>query len=342
MCNLTAFSKVSLLAPAWHLDRLLIHREEFDGANDTRNALTFQGLSYAEPMLTIKRAAELTGVPAATLRIWERRYGVGAPSRSEAGYRLYDTTAILAIKEMRRLVESGWAPRQAAAEILALSQSEIATKSATAAEMQGDTLAELTQLFFAAVEALDSEKLSQTLDRAFSSGSFEYIVDQWLSPVLRELGSRWEAGVGDIAGEHFASNAIMRRLGAAFESAGQSVSGRRILIGAPSGSRHEIGILAMATAARRRGLQVIYLGANVPAQTWVEAAERYCADGVVIAVAVASDIPTAQKCIDALKKSKPSIIITTGGAGAGDVNGCDLALTGSISESSVLLEQLLH
>ena len=46
-------------------------------------------------MHTVKRAAELTGVPAATLRVWERRYGVVTPSRTEGGYRVYDDAALL-------------------------------------------------------------------------------------------------------------------------------------------------------------------------------------------------------------------------------------------------------
>ena len=41
-------------------------------------------------MYTVKHAAELTGIPAATLRMWERRYAVVTPVRSESGYRLYD------------------------------------------------------------------------------------------------------------------------------------------------------------------------------------------------------------------------------------------------------------
>lgn len=41
-------------------------------------------------MVTIKRAAELTGVPEHTLRAWERRYGLVAPARTDGGYRLYD------------------------------------------------------------------------------------------------------------------------------------------------------------------------------------------------------------------------------------------------------------
>ena len=65
-------------------------------------------------MYTIKGAAELTGVAAATLRAWERRYGIGAPARSESGYRLYSEANLQSLGLMRDLVDSGWAPRQAA------------------------------------------------------------------------------------------------------------------------------------------------------------------------------------------------------------------------------------
>ena len=49
-------------------------------------------------MYTIKRAAEITGVPAATLRAWERRYAIIQPERTDSGYRLYDDES----------VRSGW------------------------------------------------------------------------------------------------------------------------------------------------------------------------------------------------------------------------------------------
>ena len=64
-------------------------------------------------MYTISRAAELTGVPVATLRAWERRYAVVAPQRTEGGYRLYDDGALAAIRAMSDLVDGGWSPRQA-------------------------------------------------------------------------------------------------------------------------------------------------------------------------------------------------------------------------------------
>ena len=66
-------------------------------------------------LFTIKHAAAATGVPEATLRTWERRYGVVAPERSEGGYRTYDPTALARLSAMRGLVDAGWSPARAAA-----------------------------------------------------------------------------------------------------------------------------------------------------------------------------------------------------------------------------------
>src|SRR4051794_14896527 len=67
-------------------------------------------------MYTIKRAAELTGISVATLRAWERRYGVVSPQRSDGGYRLYGPEDVRALAIMNSLVNEGWSAREAAAE----------------------------------------------------------------------------------------------------------------------------------------------------------------------------------------------------------------------------------
>ena len=65
----------------------------------------------------------------------------------------------------------------------------------------------------------------------------------------------------------------LRRLSAAFEAAGRLDVESPVLIGLPPGSRHELGALAFATAARRRGIGVVYLGADVPERSWRDAAD---------------------------------------------------------------------
>src|SRR3954447_18858008 len=70
-----------------------------------------------QTMYTIKQAARLTGVSEASLRSWERRYGVVVPRRNDAGYRVYDEEALAAVLSMRRLVDEGWSPAEAAAAV---------------------------------------------------------------------------------------------------------------------------------------------------------------------------------------------------------------------------------
>lgn len=69
-------------------------------------------------MYTIKRAAELTGISVATLRAWERRYGVVKPRRSDGGYRLYSVDDVRTLAIMNSLVNEGWSAREAARETL--------------------------------------------------------------------------------------------------------------------------------------------------------------------------------------------------------------------------------
>lgn len=295
-----------------------------------------QGLAYAGTVITIKRAAELTGVPEATLRVWERRYGVGAPQRSQGGYRLYDAATILALRDMRARVAAGWSPQQAAAHVKAQATEQRSGTQEASAEVR-----RLTGEFFDAVGRLDDGEMSRVLDEAFALGTFEFVVDEWLAPALQHMGEAWLTGEVDIAGEHFASHAIMRRLSAAFEAAGQTGHGSGVLVGAPAGSMHEIGSLAFATAARRRGLRVIYLGADVPPESWVAAAERHTAQAVVVSVPTSTDVATAQACVDALERVRPRVTTTVGGGHASAVTGAALVLQGGVGHSAQMLDALV-
>ena len=72
---------------------------------------------YVGQVYTVGRAAELTGVPSATLRKWEQRYGVVVPQRSPGNYRLYDDEAVRRLSVMRSLVDAGWSAHEAAQHV---------------------------------------------------------------------------------------------------------------------------------------------------------------------------------------------------------------------------------
>lgn len=255
-------------------------------------------------MYTIKAAAELTGVPEATLRAWERRYGVFTPERTASGYRLYDEGALARIRTMKALLESGWAPRQAAARLRDAEGSPPATTPAFIA---------LIDPFLDAATALDAERVDAILTQAFASAEFATVVDQWLLPTLLEMGVRWHDGRLSIASEHLASHALQRRLYTIFQAAPASPHGPRVVLGLAPGSRHELGILAFAVAAQRSGMNVLYLGADLPTDQWVAAVHQHDADAVVLSAPLPTDVYGVNDVIGALHDRYPGIWIGVGG-----------------------------
>jgi methanogenic corrinoid protein MtbC1 len=288
-------------------------------------------------MYTIKQTAVRTGLNVPTIRAWERRYGVVHPARTPAGYRLYDDTAIARLMAMRRLVEDdGWRPSQAADEVLAAGddlallgaigrppEADVpggaygSTSSATAG--RSERIEESIDAFLAATVILDVPAMERVLDSAFADQRFEPAMRDVVFPALRGVGERWSAGEIDVAGEHAASETVRRRLAGFYEAAGRSIGGPSILVGLPPGSRHELGALAFAVAARRAGLDVVYLGADVPLESWLRAVRETGAPVVVLGVVTAADVASATIVAEGIRTLDRPPECFIGGALAGEV-----------------------
>jgi methanogenic corrinoid protein MtbC1 len=297
-------------------------------------------------MYTIKRAAELTGISVATLRAWERRYGVVSPQRSDGGYRLYGPEDVRALAIMNSLVNEGWSAREAAAETTRrLSSRDPAGRETSFGrgdrEGRGARVAPLrpggryqsedAEAFIRAAERLDSASATAVLDARFALGTFEHVVDDWLMPTLALVGEAWAHGRLTVAGEHLVSYAVQRRLAAAYETASSRVDGPTLLIGLPPGSRHELGLLAFAVAARRAGFATVYVGADLPAEDWVRAIEARHAAGMVMAVPRNIDIGAAQEIVDTVTRTPPEVVIGLGGSQQNEITGTCVHLGHSIT-----------
>jgi methanogenic corrinoid protein MtbC1 len=271
---------------------------------------------------TIKQASRLTGISEASLRAWERRYGVVVPLRNESGYRLYDEEALAAVSTMRRLVDDGWSPAEAADAVLRGTVpavlDEVVGRGTSDGAHPSDAVAH-TRLFLSSAAQMDTAGIEESLDGAFALGSFEHVVDSWLFPTLEALGEAWARGEIDVAGEHAASHAVHRRLSAAFDAAGTRSRGPAVVVGLPSGSQHDLGALAFATAIRRRGMDVLYLGANVPVTSWEAAVRSRRARAAVMSVVTPQDRGAAIAVAERLLGQSPVPIVCAGGASAANL-----------------------
>ncbi len=271
-------------------------------------------------MYTIKEAAARSGVGAPLIRAWERRYGVVRPTRTAAGYRLYDDATIGVLVAMRSLTDSGWTASEAARAIAA-GEVDVAALATTGTAVAGgsDPIGaghrdRLIARFVTAAESNSAADTEATLDEILASGSFESVVDDVLLPAAAALGDAWAAGRLSVAGEHAASQAVERRLAAAFQAAG-APGPVSAVVGLPPGSRHELGALAFAAALRRRGVGVLYLGADVTVDGWVDALARTRARAAVIGVVTPDDRASAALVVTALL-ARGVPLVAVGGAAA--------------------------
>ena len=264
-------------------------------------------------MYTVKHAAAMTGISPATLRMWERRYEVVVPGRSPSGYRVYDEAAVRRLSAMRALVEAGWSPRLAAEQV----------KSGTtggAPDPEPDRDGPLPAPDTGDIEALartaeqfDGARLSAILDQAFEVGTFEEVVDGWLMPALHRLGTAWHQGSVSVAGEHFVSAAVHRRLAAVLDALPTPEGAPRVVVGLARGSRHELGVLAFAAMLRRAGLDVVYVGGDLPPESWVVALDGERPDAVVLGVPSSDDIAAVRDTVAALRAAHPDLRVFLGG-----------------------------
>jgi DNA-binding transcriptional MerR regulator/methylmalonyl-CoA mutase cobalamin-binding subunit len=264
---------------------------------------------------TVGRTAELTGVPRETLRKWEQRYGVVEPTRTEGNYRLYDDEAVRRLVVMRDLVDAGWSPREAARQVR-----EDPAGALTAPTDDGSPLTHLDELVGCARD-FDVVRLESTLDKAFAQADLGEVVDEWLMPSLVRLGEAWQRGTVTVAGEHFASAAVLRRLSQAFHELPHPPSeAPRVLVGLARGSRHELGVMAFAMVLRSRGVAVTYLGGDLPVESWVDTVHELRPDAVVLAVPTVEDLPAVREAVRAIAASATVLL---GGAHQGRVEGAE-------------------
>lgn len=279
-------------------------------------------------MYNIKQAAVRAGVSVPVLRQWERRYKVILPGRTASGYRTYDDAVIARVRAMRALVDDGWAPSAAAASLRDQDDQAI---QALLERVQPAAMSDIHRpdfgpgadpvaIFVAAATALDASGMETALDEMFVRGSFEQAMERYVFPALRTVGEAWVDGRADVAAEHAASHSVLRRLGTAYQAAARSTPGQRpVLVGLPPGARHELGALAFSITARRSGLPVLYLGADLPVGDWVDAVVLTDARAAVVGVVVAADVEPTARVAAAIEAARPDVLVAFGGPAAGTV-----------------------
>src|SRR4051794_40379409 len=221
-------------------------------------------------------------VQPATLRAWERRYGLPRPARSRAGQRLYGADQERRVRRMLGLMGEGFAPQVAARMALDEAQRASAEAPAFGATGAPPGVVGLAEALRLALDAPDERAAHRALDRLLATCGLEVAVRDVLLPSLQDLGERWATAAVGVAQEHFASALLSGRL-RALSRPSDADRGPHAILACPAGERHDLGLLCFGLVLAERGWRVATLGAETPLEAAADAAGRLDADLVVLA-----------------------------------------------------------
>ena len=250
-----------------------------------------------------------TGLKPDTLRAWERRYGIPEPDRSGGGHRLYSQHDIHTLKWLLARQEEGLSISRAVALWHSLmdegrdplhvypvhpSQEQISTYPPATFE-SGGAITGLRQAWIDACLAFDERRAETILNQAFAYYSPEDVCFDLLQKGLVEIGDGWYQGQVSVQQEHFTSALAMRRLDSLLAATPPPTRAGRILVGCPPGESHTFGPLMVTLLLRRRGWDVLYLGADVPTNRLQATIERTQPDLVIFSAQL---LDTAASLLD--------------------------------------------
>jgi MerR family transcriptional regulator, light-induced transcriptional regulator len=276
------------------------------------------------PAFNLKVVLKETGIAADTLRAWERRYGLPMPQRSAGGHRLYSQRDIETIKWlMKRQVEGLsisravdlWNEQLASGTDPLVGSAQQTSISALALPVQyqspDTTLDSLRAQWVEACMEFSESAAEHVLNQAFSIFPVETVCLEVLQRGMSEVGERWYENRASVQQEHFASGLAMRRLDALLSASPIPTRNQIVLVGCPPEEWHAFTPLLLALLLRRRGLHVIYLGANVPSERFTSTVQDLHVELVIL---VAQQLITAATLqYTALALSSKKIPVAFGG-----------------------------
>lgn len=292
------------------------------------------------PSLTVAALARRLGVAPATLRTWDRRYGVGPSGHSAGAHRRYTPGDVQRLEQMRRLTLEGVSPSEAARVALAGSatgggRSEPEVVSARVVPLHS-TDAAVRGLTRAAL-ALDARTIDRTVVEAFAKHGVLWTWDALLVPTLTSIGDRWEGTGNGVDVEHLLAESVLGALRSVTAAAPMPHNARPVLLAAAPEELHTLPLHALAAALAERGVDARVLGARLPAAGLAAAVRRAGASGVFLwahhpAVADAGQIA-------AVPAMRPPVRVVVGGPGWQDQDPAGAERVSTLSEAVTLLQR---
>lgn len=208
---------------------------------------------------SIKDLEQLSGIKAHTLRIWEQRYNLLKPKRTDTNIRYYDDVDLKLILNVAMLNTHGIK----ISKIAAMSSNDISQEIIRLTDQSMDHNDQIQALTICMIE-MDEDRFEKVLSTNILKLGFEETVLDVIYPFLSKIGILWQTGAINPAQEHFISNLIRQKLIVAIDGQMGKSQGKTFMLFLPEGELHELSLLFSSYLIKKHGHKVIYLGQSTP------------------------------------------------------------------------------
>jgi len=278
------------------------------------------------PRHPIGVVASRTGLTPDVLRVWERRYQVVQPHRTENGQRLYSDADVERLQLLQRATSQG----RAISQLVELEDGELREmiRTETSATPQpanepGPPPAHAAAYIELALERairLDSDGLESLLRRLAMLWGLPAFLDAMAAPLFRRIGEEWHERRLKPAQEHLATAVMRNVLTSLAGDMAPHTASPRLVVATLTDERHEIGALLVASAAVSTGWRVTYLGPDLPPDEIAGAALESGARAVAISSVLPPDGAAVAAEVRSLRDQLPAHVdLLVGGRGAGEM-----------------------
>lgn len=242
------------------------------------------------PGLSIQAVSDQLGVPAATIRSWERRYGVLKTPRTVGGHRRYTPVDVAAIRLMRDEVDKGRRPADAA--VLVRDGGDPA-----------EPYRSLVEAFLRVTQTLDARQLDSLLDHSRDRLGIDATINDVILPAMRQLGLAWQTGRYDIGQEHVISQATQGWLKKILFLGPVPWRRHSVVLCCGPGELHTIGLEAMEVLLSQRGWRCHMLGADTPPAALTSALDRTAAAAAILVSHIGANRQAAIAVLQAAERT---------------------------------------
>lgn len=268
----------------------------------------------AEKKLSIGAIARAAGIPEATLRTWERRYGFPEPIRLPSGHRRYSSSVVPKLKLIAAAKDLGLQPSDSSSMTEEQLREFVSSGAVQQLPAGNHWLQQVHQMDDAAFDA----QLERERNRLGVEGYVEHVV----GPLLHMIGDAWADGTLSVAEEHWASERIRHSLSSQWTVMSAQNTGPTYLCATLPGEQHDLGLQMAAAVLATHGARVLYLGANTPVEAVLETAEQRSISCVCLSVSSAAPPLQTRGLVSTLRQQLPNRIgLIIGGAGSFQVDG---------------------